>query len=168
MLRRLNYLFPNNYQVHAVVDELVINGIDFSRMHTLAKESVDLSGLPPATAHQRSNIGAKLESWFWNTNLIVFFMALVLMLISAAASKWYLVLLGLIVCAATVSLGNYFARKIPKAHLDQFRGELSHGEILLMVDVPHWRLYEIEQIITRHHPEANPGGVGWTIEALHI
>lgn len=168
MLRRLFFLFPEKSQVHAVVGGLAKKGIDYGRMHTLAKDGVDLDGLPPATARQSSDLGAKLESWFWNLNLLIFFVALALILFAAFSNAWYLMLSGLFVATANVLLGNYFTSKIPRVHLDQFRGALSHGEILLMVDVPHWRVREISQVVTRHHPEADPGGVGWTIEALHI
>ena len=168
MLRRLFYLFPEKSQVHAVVDELQKRGIDYGRMHALAKDGVDLDGLPSATARQSSDIGAKLESWFWGANLLIFFMALALILFAAFSNAWRLVLLGLFVATANVLLGNYFARKIPRKHLDQFHGALSHGEILLMVDVPYWRVREISQVVIRHHPEADSGGVGWTIEALRI
>jgi hypothetical protein len=168
MLRRLFYLFPEKPQVQAVMDELKKKGIGYERMHTLAKDGVDLDGLPLATARQSSDFGAKLESWFWGVNLLIFFIALGLILFAAFSSSWYLALLGLFVATANVWLGNYFVSKVPRVHLDQFRGALSHGEILLMVDVPHWRVREIDQVVTRHHPEAYPGGVGWTIEALHI
>lgn len=168
MLHRLFYLFPKKSQVHAVVDELEKKDIDYGRMHTLAKDGVDLNGLPLATARQSSNFGAKLESWFWGANLLIFFIALGLILFAAFSNSWYLVLIGLFVATANVLLGNYFVSKVPRVHLDQFRGALSHGEILLMVDVPHWRVREIDQVVTHHHPEAYPGGVGWTIDALHI
>lgn len=168
MLRRLFYLFPAKSQVQAVVNELEKENIDYARMHTLAKDGVDLEGLPPATASQSSDFGAKLESWVWRLNLFIFFFVLALTLLAAFSKAWSLVLLGLFVAATNVLLGNHLASKIPRVHLDQFRGALNHGEILLMVDVPRWRVREIEQVITRHHPEADSGGVGWTIEALHI
>jgi hypothetical protein len=168
MLRRLFYLFPEKFQVRKVVDELGKIGINYERLHTLAKEGIDLDGLPPATARQSSDLGEKLESWFWRINLLVFFIALALTLFAAFSNAWYWMLLGLFIATTNVLLGNYFTSKIPRVHVDQFRGALSHGEILLMVDVPHWRVREIDQVVTHHHPEVDSGGVGWTIEALHI
>lgn len=35
-----------------------------------------------------------------------------------------------------------------------------------MIDVPRARVRETEQSVSRHHPEADLGGVGWTITAL--
>jgi len=57
---------------------------------------------------------------------------------------------------------------VPDTHLDEFRGALSHSEVLLMVDVPRQRVAEIEEIVRQQHPEATLGGAGWTIEALRI
>jgi hypothetical protein len=67
----------------------------------------------------------------------------------------------------TLVAGALFALHVPDTHLDEFRGALSHSEILLMVDVPRQRVAEIEEMVRRRHPEAIPGGIGWTIEALH-
>ncbi len=58
--------------------------------------------------------------------------------------------------------------RIPDVHLDEFRGTLSHGEILLMVDVPKAKVFEVEETVERHHPEAVPGGTRWTIGRLGI
>jgi hypothetical protein len=45
---------------------------------------------------------------------------------------------------------------------------MRHGELLLMVDVPVWRVERVEALVHKHHPEAVVGGVGWHIDALHI
>ena len=37
-----------------------------------------------------------------------------------------------------------------------------------MVDVPKWRVAEVEEIVYRRHPEVTAGGTGWTIHALGI
>jgi hypothetical protein len=66
--------------------------------------------------------------------------------------------------AATFALGEWFIDHVPNIYLTEFRDALAHGEILLMVDVPAWRVKEIEDHIHSHHPEAAVGGVGWTLE----
>ena len=43
-----------------------------------------------------------------------------------------------------------------------------HGEVLLMVDVPKRRVFEVEELVHRHYPDATVGGVGWTLEAMDI
>ena len=70
--------------------------------------------------------------------------------------------------ALTLTAGVLFATRVPDTHLDEFRGVLAHSEVLLLVDVPKQRVAEIEELISRRHPEATAGGAGWTIEALQI
>lgn len=168
MLRRLYYLFPENFQVQAVVKQLSMHGVVKERMHTLAKDGIDLSGLPPSTARQTSDFGARLESWLWGSNLFLFFTAMVIAVVGLLFAFWFFVFLGLAIAAITFFMGNHFARKIPHVHLSEFKGALSHGEILLMVDVPLWRITEINRLVDRNHPEVNHGGVGWAIEVLQI
>jgi hypothetical protein len=45
---------------------------------------------------------------------------------------------------------------------------MRHGEILMMIDVPVWRLERIKALVHRHHPEAAVDGIGWHVDALHI
>ena len=49
-----------------------------------------------------------------------------------------------------------------------FHQEMSHGEILLMVDVMGYRVHGIEQHVHRHHPEAVSGGSSWMIDAFDL
>ncbi len=42
------------------------------------------------------------------------------------------------------------------------------GEILLLVDVPRWRLSEVERGLRTRHPEVEIGGVGWGWDGLGI
>ncbi len=63
---------------------------------------------------------------------------------------------------------NRGALKVPDVHLTEFTDALSHGEVLLMVDVPSRRVAEIENFIYHRFPEAVVGGVGWTLDAFGI
>ena len=57
---------------------------------------------------------------------------------------------------------------VPDVHLTEFTDALSHGEILLMVDVPASRVAEIEDFVHHRYPEAVVGGVSWTVEGFGI
>ncbi len=168
MYRRLYFLFPDAPQTRRTVEELVQAGVTRNRMHAIAREDVDLSDLPSATPQQKRDTAWRLEQLFWGGNLAVFFMALAALLVTWywGFSLWSLVFIGIMV--ATFVLGERFATEMPNVHLDEFRGALQHGEVLLMVDVPRWRVAEIEDRVHRRHPEATVGGVGWTIQALGI
>jgi len=124
--------------------------------------------LPAATKRQRQDAGSRLERQAWNGNLVLFFLATVGLLASLAWSSLVGAALSVALMLLTLAGGTLFALRVPDTHLDEFRGVLSHGEVLLMVDVPKRRVAEIEELLYRRHPEATPGGVGWTIETLGI
>lgn len=162
MLRRLYWLFPSCPPAERAVRELKQLGVSRKRIHTLGPAGLDLGNLPPATLRQRSDLGAKIEHLIWNLNLSLFFLALGVALIALWQGSWsWAVGCGLFMLGS-VFAGNYFASRIPKTHLDQQADALRHNEILLMVDVPVWRIAEVENAIKRHHPELYGGGVGWT------
>jgi hypothetical protein len=53
-------------------------------------------------------------------------------------------------------------------YLTEFTDALSHGEVLLMIDVPAKRVAEIEDFVHHRYPEACVGGVGWSMGVLDM
>ncbi|MCU7813709.1 MAG: hypothetical protein KZQ89_02330 [Candidatus Thiodiazotropha sp. (ex Lucinoma kastoroae)] len=168
ILRRIYMLIPTTEQAGKVANDLMLNRVNRQHIHTMAKQGVDISGLPEATVRQRSDTGAQLERWFWDLNLLIFFAALLLLLFALWSAEWVWVLGCLTVMAVTVLSGYYFASHVPHTHLADCRVPLQHGEILLLVDVPRWRITEVERSIRQLHPEVEIGGVGWGYDALGI
>lgn len=56
--------------------------------------------------------------------------------------EWWLSAPSFLVAAAALSVGTYVTRHIPTSHVRDCVNELAHGEVLLMVDIPRWRLRE--------------------------
>lgn len=168
MLRRLYLLFPKKSHIEHAVQELQDIGINTERMHTIARDDVDISGLPTATKHQKGDFSATLEHVIWNLNLALFFIAMAFFIYAVFQSSWIVGLFSLFIMAGTLYMGNYFVSHVPHMHLDQFQGALAHKEILLMVDVPHWRIRHVDKLIRKRHPEGNLDGVGWAVEAFGI
>jgi hypothetical protein len=169
MKRRLYFLLPDTGHTRAVVNDLKVFGINTDAMHTLAKPGVDLSSLPVATGRQRRDSSARLETILWDGNLAIFFIALAaLITIAYMQLGWFWLLLPAAVMLVTFVSGVVFTSQVPNVHLSEFRDAMRHGEILLMVDVPVWRVERVGALVHKHHPEAVVGGVGWYIDALHI
>ncbi len=168
MLRRLYFILPDEPHAIQVIGDLQACSVDESHVHAIAGKGVTLTQLPPATDRQRRDAGLRLERILWNANLAVFALALFGFIASLywGFSVWSVLTLAIMIL--TFVGGAAFAILVPDTHLDEFRSALSHGEILLMVDVPKKRVAEIEALIERRHPEATAGGSGWTIEALGI
>jgi hypothetical protein len=166
--RRLYFVIPDETQATQVVNDIDTAGVGIQHMHAIAGRGATLTRLPAATRRQRQDAVARLERLAWSGNLVLFFLGTVGLLASLAWSSLIGGALSVSLMMLTLTAGALFALLVPDTHLDEFRGVLSHGEVLLMVDVPKRRVAEIEELIYRRHPEATPGGVGWTIEALGI
>ena len=165
MNQRLFFLFPDRQHALRVVNELAGQGFDTRQMHALAGKGRSARGLPVSSAHQVSDFAGRLEFWVWRSNLALFFVAAgaLAVMILVQAGLW--IMLPLAVMVTTFVFGERFAR-LPNAHLGEFRDALKHGEILLMIDLPHERVDEVEHRVQHHHPEAVAGGSSWNTPAL--
>jgi len=167
MLRRLFFLFPDEIHAQHVVDELVNNDIPTRRIHAIS-HGVELKTLPEATERQKRDTAFRVEWVLWNANLLIFSFAFIALLSALLSGDIYWSAIALSVMAVTFILGEQFVVYIPDTHLTEFTDAMSHGEILLMVDVPKHRVAEIERLVHHHHPEACVGGVSWSIDAFGI
>lgn len=169
MKRRLYFLLPDAGHTRSVVNELETGGIEQRCMHVIAAQGVDLNGLPIASHNQRNDLGAQLETIFWDGNLMLFFVALLVLTVLALVHvSWFWLLLPVAVMLAAFVTGVEFTKYIPNVHLSEFTDAIHHREILLMVDVPVRQVARVEELTHRHHPEVITGGVGWHVDALHI
>jgi len=168
MWRRIYFSFPDTEQARRVVAELEAAGVKRDQLHAIAKADVDITGLPAANAAQRSDQVWRWEQMFWYGNLVFFAVALIIAALALYAGSPGWALVAAAVAIASVIIGERFAVKLPHVHLSEMRVPFAHGEVILLVDVPHNRVHEIEQLVSRHHPETGLGGVGWTIASAGI
>jgi hypothetical protein len=163
MKRRLYFLFPDALQARIAVDDLTWHGVSKWHIHAVARAGASLEGLPKASASQRRDLLHHLERIWWNTNLAVFFLALLGLLIGVltASTAWSVAMLAVMI--ATLVLG-VFETGLPSVGLDELRDALHHGEVLLLVDVPQTSVVDIENFLHSRHPAVTSGGVSWTIE----
>ena len=167
MERRIYFAFPQPHQARSAVSDLLAAGISRTDIHAVALDSQAVSDLPPATAEQQRDRMWNLETTFWRANLAMFFLALAGLLAALYAGKPILALLALGIMVLTFVTGERFAVRVPHAHLDEQGVPLHHGEVVLMVDVPASKVHDVEQAVSRRHPEVGVGGVGWHIHGLN-
>lgn len=84
------------------------------------------------------------------------------------ANYWLLAMIAVTVMAVTCFSAAFYAMRVPETSLAEFRGALSHDEILLMVDVPRSQVAEIEDLIRHRHPSAQAGGSSWTLDMFGL
>lgn len=169
MKRRLYFLFPDSGHARTVVNELEAHGIQHKFIHAIAGRGGDLSGLPAASRSQQHDLGARVESFLWGSNLALFFAALfVTLVIVLLQVEWYWLLLPIGLMLVSFLMGLKFVTRIPNVHLAEFQDAMQHREILLMIDVAAGQVANVEELVHRHHPEAVVGGVGWNVDALQL
>lgn len=168
MSRRIYFVIPDVKHARRVVKELEDAGVPTSHLHTLGNSHIDLTGLPVATEAQRTDRVWFWERFIWNGDLVIFFLAFLGLGIALANGSLPGAVAAVVVMLASFLLGARFAIKVPHAHLDEVKAALAHGELILLADVPKGRVREIEQLVSRHHPEVGVGGIGWSMPALGI
>jgi hypothetical protein len=168
MKRRLYFLFSDAPAARAAVRDLGSIGVDRVYMHTVAREDIDLSDLPPATERQRRDLLKRVERTLWDGNLAVFGLAFAGLIISLGYDNLAgMVFSGAVMIVSLVS-GTLFAMRTPTTHLDEFHSALHHGEVLLMVDVTRDCMEDVEEYMRRLHPDAVTGGSAWTPDAFGV
>ena len=167
MLRRLFFLFPDVERTRLAVVGLQQRGVNTSRVHVMA-DSAELDGLPEATPRQKQDVAFQLEKIIWTSNLILFGLLLGMMIIALTAGKLLAAIILLALLLVSFLVAEQFVVKVPNVHLSEFEHALSHGDILMMVDVHAAEVTEIEEFIHRHYPYAVVGGVGWTLDHFGI
>ena len=98
----------------------------------------------------------------------MFALALIALVIALVAGEFNWAMISLAIMAVTFILGEQFVVHVPAVHLTEFTDALSHGEILLMIDVPSNRVVEIEDFVHHKYPEAAVGGVSWSMEVFGL
>jgi hypothetical protein len=166
--RRLYFIVPDEPQAVRIVADLKTVGVDRQHIHAIAGKGVTLEKLPVANKRQQRDTVWRLQQILWLGNLVLFVLGAIGLIVSVLQGSLTGAILSFAAMALTLTAGVLFATRVPDTHLDEFRGVLSHSEVLLMVDVPPQQVADIEELIRRHHPEATAGGTGWTIEALQI
>jgi len=167
MFLRLYFLLPDEKTTEKVVDDLSQTGVDFRNLHAHVKH-VTSEQLPAASRWQKMDMAQSLENVIWGSDLVIFFIALIVFLSVLIMGSLYWSLAALALMLVTFFGGNWFAEFMPRVHLREFEHALSHGEVLLMVDVARKDVAEVEERIRHQHPAAIPGGSSWTIHSLGI
>jgi hypothetical protein len=159
-MSRIYFLVPNIALTHNIVDELRSEGIEESDIHVLAKRDTPLEGLPEAGMTIKTDFIAALERGValgGTTGLLAGLIGLRLAGFAIAGGP----LLGIIVAGATIGsmMNSLMGMNSGNTKLKQFEEAIEQGELLVLVDIPKERIEAIKQMVIKHHPEAEFGGV---------
>ena len=158
MYRRIYWLLPDLDSARRTMDDLLLARIEYRKMHFVAREDCDMSGLHAATVLQTSDLVRSAEAGLVIGAAAGGLLGAVIAGIYPAADggpQWNLiptlVLAGALFDAWTSSM---IGISVPNKCLERFRGHIAQGQILLMLDLPLKRVEEIEHRLGELHPEA--------------
>ena len=168
-MRRIYVLLPTKQCAWAIVNELLMQRVEWRHMHVIADENVSINGLPQASLAQRSDLLPALA----RGTAVGCATGMMMALIALAFPPEDLEIAGGAVVMITLSgagFGAWAASMIgidvPNTRLKRFEEGIHRGELLMMIDVPKDRVEEIEQMIKIHHEEAHIEGTDPTIPAF--
>lgn len=159
--RRLYFLLPDVASARDIMNELLLARIEARRIHFLANRGALPPELPEATVLQKTDIvhGAELGMVIGGVAgtagglLAVFFPP------EGASLQFVTVLVAAVFGALLGAWASSLAGSaVPNSRLARFAPELQQGKILMMVDVALAQISEINELVTRRHPNAIPSG----------
>lgn len=159
-MRRIYFLVPDIDIARRIVDELLLARVEERHVHVLAKRGTPLEDLPAATFFQKTDFVPALEQGVAVGGATGALAGLV-----AIALPTGLVLGGgavLAISLAGAGLGAWWSSLIGAStgnrRIKDFQDAIEQGQLLMMVDVPRERIDEIENLVRKHHPEAECEG----------
>lgn len=161
-MRREYFLVPDIETARNIVHELLLSHVEERYIHLIARDDIPLEDLPEATLAQKSDFIPALEKGVLGgaytglaAGLIVMTFPPAGLVIGGGA------ILAMIAAGATVGgmMSTLVGVGLPSSRLEKFEEAIKAGEILILVDIPRKRQEEIQQIVTKHHPEAEFDGI---------
>lgn len=169
MRRRLYFVLPDLATAIRTANDLLLARIEDKYMHFVGRDGMHLGQLHAATVAQTSDLRHSL------------LLGAALGLVCGGLLGAYLMMappdgldLGIGTLVGCTIFGGMFGSwassliglSVPSKRLTPFRREIDAGRILLMVDVPHDRVEEIQRVVRAEHPDVSDRGEDPAIPAF--
>jgi hypothetical protein len=170
MRRRIYWLLPDLASARRTMDDLLLARIAERHIHFVGREDADLSGLHAANILQTSDVVRSVQ-----TGLVIggvagaalgVVIALFFPVFGEAPDVGMIAVLAILGAAFGAWSSSMIGVSVPSHRLARFEPAIHDGQILLMVDVPHSRVDEIESRLQALHPEAHLEGLEPNIPAF--
>jgi hypothetical protein len=161
-MRRIYFLVPDLATTHAIVDEAKAAGIEERHLHVIGPENVPLEDLPEASLLQKSDFLPAIERAIPLGAATGLLAGLVTIVVPGGVAMSGGALLATMAAGAGVGtlMGSMVAVDIPNSRHEEFAEAIEQGMFLMLIDVPADRVAEIEEMVTKHHPDAEFKRVG--------
>jgi hypothetical protein len=168
-MRRLYFLVPNVDSARKINDELLLARIDERHIHVIAKEGTPMEDLPEAKLAQRSDVVPALERGITiggATGIVAGIIAVTFPPAGLALGGGAILGIGLAGAGFGALMSTMIGVDVSNTRIQKFQDAIQKGELLMMVDVPKTRVDEIDDLVKKHHPEAEIEGTEPTIPAF--
>jgi len=169
MRRRLYFLLPDLGSAIQTANDLLLARIEDQYMHFLAKRGMSLGQLHEANALQKSDAvhGAQLGFVIGGVGGFLIGIYIYLTPPDGVALQLVTVLIGTVIGAIFGAwAASLVALSVPNSRLRPFQKEIDAGKILLMVDIPTSRIQDVQDLVSRRHPEVTAHGIEPTLPAF--
>jgi hypothetical protein len=170
MLRRIYWLLPDLESARMTMDDLLLSRIEAKHIHFVAREDADMRGLNEATVLQTSDVVRSAEIGLivgGGVGGLAGALVAVHYPITGYEPQWGIA--GALAIAGAIFgvwASTMIGISIPSKRLARFTPQIEAGQILLMVDVPMWRVEAVEARLRELHPEARLEGTEPDIPAF--
>ena len=168
-MRRLYFLVPDLPTASSVVDELLLARVPEKSIHVVAREGTPMGNLPEAGLAEKTDLIPAIERGLGLGGVTGTLAGLVVIAVPGAA----VVSAGAIVLSLAVAGGavgawvsSMIGVSVDSPRLRPYEQAIEQGKLLMMIDVPAQRVEEIDELVRRQHPEAQPEGVDPNIPAF--
>ncbi len=160
-MRRIYFLAPDIAITKKIVDELLLARIEEKNIHVLAKRGTPLENLPEANLLQKSDFIPAVEQGLalgGTTGMLAGLVAVVLPPASTVIAGGVILATTLASAGVGAWLGGMVGMNVGNRRTKQFEDAIEAGELLVLADVPHERVDEIEEIVKLHLPQVEMEG----------
>lgn len=159
-MRRIYFLVPDVETTRAIVQELLLERVEERHIHVLGKRGTPLEDLPEAGFLQKTDFVPALEQGIALGAVVGLIGGLIAMVMPTGLMLGGGAVLASSLAGAGVGglMSSMVGSSIGNRRIEQFQAALDQDELLMMVDVDRDRVEDIEDIIRKHHPEAECEG----------
>ena len=169
MRRRLYFVLPNLGCAIRTANDLLLARVEDRYMHFVGRDGMQLGQLHAATVAQTSDLRHSLQVGAALGSVCGVLLGAYLMVLPPDGLD-----LGVGTLIACTIFGGMFGSwastliglSVPNKQLAPFRQDIDAGRILLLVDVPHERVEEIQKLVQAEHPEVADRGEDPAIPAF--
>jgi len=168
-MRRLYFLVPTVDSARQINDELLLARVEERHIHVIARQGTALEDLPEARLRERSDLIPALERGAaigGVTGIVAGIIAVTFPPAGLLLGGGAILATGLAGVGVGALMSSMIGVDVPNSRIQKFQSAIESGELLMMVDVPAGRVEEIDELVKKHHPEADIEGTEPTMPAF--